>query len=111
MTSDLSIQVLDCTIRDGGYLNEWDFSPQMVRDVYRRLSQAGIDYFEIGFRDAKGSTPLWRRCPEDELVKVKQGIRGAKIVVMVDFGKEPNGPSRCHETRYPGGDCTSDIWI
>ena len=30
---------------------------------------------------------------------------------MVDFGKEPNGPSRCHETRYPGGDCTSDIWL
>jgi len=27
------------------------------------------------------------------------------------FGKEPNGPSRCHETRYPGGDCTSDIWL
>jgi len=22
-----------------------------------------------------------------------------------------NGPSRCHETRYPGGDCTSDIWL
>ena len=30
---------------------------------------------------------------------------------VVDFGKEPNGPSRCHETRYPGGDCTSDIWL
>ncbi len=30
---------------------------------------------------------------------------------FVDFGKEPNGPSRCHETRYPGGDCTSDIFI
>ena len=30
---------------------------------------------------------------------------------FVDFGKEPNGPPRCHETRYPGGDCTSDIWI
>ena len=30
---------------------------------------------------------------------------------FVDFGKEPNGPSRCHETRYPGGDCTSDIWL
>lgn len=29
---------------------------------------------------------------------------------FVDFGKEPNGPARCHETRYPGGDCTSDIW-
>ena len=32
-------------------------------------------------------------------------------VFAVDFGKEPNGPARCHETRYPGGDCTSDIWL
>ncbi len=30
---------------------------------------------------------------------------------MVNFGNEPDGPSRCHETRYPGGDCTSDIWL
>ena len=30
---------------------------------------------------------------------------------IIDFGKEPNGPSRAHETRYPGGDCSSDIWM
>ncbi len=30
---------------------------------------------------------------------------------LVDFGKEPGGPSRAHEMRYPGGDCTSDIWL
>jgi methanethiol oxidase len=29
----------------------------------------------------------------------------------VDFGKEPAGPARAHEMRYPGGDCTSEIWI
>jgi len=29
----------------------------------------------------------------------------------VDFGKEPVGPARAHEMRYPGGDCTSDIWV
>ena len=29
----------------------------------------------------------------------------------VDFSKEPAGPARAHEMRYPGGDCTSDIWI
>ena len=29
----------------------------------------------------------------------------------IDFGKEPNGPARAHETRYPGGDCSSDIWV
>uniref|UniRef100_A0A8C7QUZ3 Methanethiol oxidase n=1 Tax=Oncorhynchus mykiss TaxID=8022 RepID=A0A8C7QUZ3_ONCMY len=30
---------------------------------------------------------------------------------LVDFGKEPNGPALAHELRYPGGDCTSDIWL
>ena len=30
---------------------------------------------------------------------------------LVDFAKEPLGPSRAHEMRYPGGDCTSDIWL
>lgn len=29
----------------------------------------------------------------------------------VDFGSEPSGPARAHEMRYPGGDCTSDIWV
>ena len=30
---------------------------------------------------------------------------------FVDFRREPNGPARANETRYPGGDCTSDIWV
>lgn len=30
---------------------------------------------------------------------------------LVDFGKEPDGPVLAHEIRYPGGDCSSDIYI
>lgn len=30
---------------------------------------------------------------------------------MVDFGAEPDGAARAHEIRFPGGDCTSDIWV
>ena len=30
---------------------------------------------------------------------------------FVDFAIEPDGPSLAHEMRYPGGDCTSNIWI
>ena len=30
---------------------------------------------------------------------------------MVDFGAEPEGPVLAHEIRYPGGDCTSDIYL
>ena len=29
----------------------------------------------------------------------------------INFGEEPLGPALAHEMRYPGGDCTSDIWI
>jgi selenium-binding protein 1 len=31
--------------------------------------------------------------------------------LKVDFGAEPGGPARAHEIRFPGGDCTSDIWV
>lgn len=30
---------------------------------------------------------------------------------LIDFGDEPDGPAIAHEVRYPGGDCTSDIWL
>jgi selenium-binding protein 1 len=30
---------------------------------------------------------------------------------IVDFGREPGGPARAHEIRFPAGDCTSDIWV
>ena len=30
---------------------------------------------------------------------------------MIDFGVLKDGPYAAHEMRYPGGDCTSDIWI
>jgi selenium-binding protein 1 len=30
---------------------------------------------------------------------------------LVDYGLEPDGPVLAHEIRYPGGDCTSDIWL
>lgn len=40
-------------------------------------------------------------------------VRGGMKIAedfFVDFGDEPGGPARAHEMRYPGGDCTSDIW-
>ncbi|MCK5322498.1 MAG: aldolase catalytic domain-containing protein [Desulfobulbaceae bacterium] len=84
-----NIEALDCTIRDGGYINNWDFPTHMVKDIYRRLSQAGIHVIELGFRDSPGddSAMLWRQCPEDILHEIKGDSHGARICVMVDFGK------------------------
>lgn len=44
-------------------------------------------------------------------VDTKKGGLYLDSTFLVDFGKEPNGPALAHEMRYPGGDCTSDIWL
>lgn len=44
------LTVLDCTLRDGGYYNDWDFAPDLVRKYLESAARAGIDVVEIGFR-------------------------------------------------------------
>ncbi len=44
------IKVLDCTLRDGGYYNNWDFPEPVVRRYLQSVSKAKIDFVEIGFR-------------------------------------------------------------
>ena len=46
----MSLRVLDCTLRDGGYYNNWDFAPAVVRHYIEAVAAAGIDSVEIGFR-------------------------------------------------------------
>ena len=50
------MRLLDCTLRDGGYYNGWDFPSDLVRRYVRGLASAGIDTIELGFRtlDADG---------------------------------------------------------
>ncbi len=44
------IKILDCTLRDGGYYNNWDFEPKTVQQYITAMSLSGIDMVEIGFR-------------------------------------------------------------
>lgn len=44
-------------------------------------------------------------------VDTKKGGLTLNQEFLVDFSKEPYGPTVPHEMRYPGGDCTSDIWL
>lgn len=41
--------VLDCTLRDGGYINDWRFGEDIIRDIIFKLVEAKTDYVEIGF--------------------------------------------------------------
>lgn len=87
------IKVLDCTIRDGGLVNGHDFSIDFVRQVYRNISAAGVDYFEIGYMNSaslvpKGDYGPWKTCTPEIVRKATEGVEnGARIAVMVDVGR------------------------
>ena len=43
------ISLLDCTLRDGGYINDWDFGRHTIKDILKKLVEAEVDYAEVGF--------------------------------------------------------------
>ena len=49
------MKFLDCTLRDGGYYNAWDFGPELVSDYLSAMLPAGVDVVELGFRFLKNS--------------------------------------------------------
>ena len=84
------IKFLDCTIRDGGYINKWNFTDECVKDCYKAVSEAGMDFIELGFRNVfeiynNSLCGKWRYCPEELLKDMKDSYSGCKIAVMVDF--------------------------
>jgi 4-hydroxy 2-oxovalerate aldolase len=44
-----NIKLLDCTLRDGGYINNWDFSSEQIKSVVTNFQNAGIEYIEMGY--------------------------------------------------------------
>ena len=84
------IKVLDCTIRDGGLINNHYFTDEFVRAVYKAISEAGIDYIEMGYRSSRKYAPpsdfgAWKYCDDDAIRRVIDGIESdIKISIMVD---------------------------
>jgi 4-hydroxy 2-oxovalerate aldolase len=87
------LKVLDCTIRDGGLVNDHRFDDEFVRAVYEACVEAGIDYMEIGYKASKEmfSTEQygpWKFCDEEDVRRVVgENATPLKISVMADAGK------------------------
>ena len=87
------IKVLDCTIRDGGLINDHQFDRRFVREVYKAISASGVDYMEMGYKNSKKlfsskEYGLWKFCEDDEIRKVIDGVESkVKISVMTDVGR------------------------
>ena len=87
------IKVLDCTIRDGGLMNNHGFDTRFVKEVYKAISEAGIDYMEIGYKNSKKlfnpkEYGKWKFCEDSDIKEVIDGVKShTKISVMVDVDR------------------------
>lgn len=87
------IKVFDCTIRDGGLINGHQFDDKFVRAVYKALSEAGVDYMEIGYKNSKRlfspkEYGKWKFCDDEDIKRIIDGIPSkTKISIMVDVDR------------------------
>lgn len=84
-----NIKLLDCTLRDGGYTNDWEFGHNNITSILDRLEQAGTDIIEIGFLDERRPFDINRTIMPDtasaERILGKKP-RNAMLVGMIDYG-------------------------
>src|SRR5947207_4983626 len=84
------IKVLDCTIRDGGLMNNHHFEDSVVKAVYSACVEAGIDYMEVGYKASRkiivpDEHGAWKYCQEDDLRRIVGDNRTSlKLTVMAD---------------------------
>ncbi|MCR4891001.1 MAG: aldolase catalytic domain-containing protein, partial [Lachnospiraceae bacterium] len=87
------IKLLDCTLRDGGFLNSWNFGQGTMVNFFERSVSAGINYIEVGFLDEREPFD-----PDRTITPNSQGMDrlfagldhgNSKIFAMIDYGTCP----------------------
>src|SRR3972149_879495 len=87
------IKFLDCTIRDGGLTNKWQFSDETVKKVFLALSECGIDYMEIRYKSSekyfsRAEHGAWKFCTEEDIKRIVGEVdTKMKLSTMADIGR------------------------
>lgn len=82
------ISILDCTLRDGGYINHWEFGETKIRNIVKELNRAGMDIIECGFlRDVEyhADTAVFS-CVSQITPFITPRQPGAMYVAMIALG-------------------------
>ena len=88
MTSFKKIKIIDCTLRDGGYYNNWNFSKKLIQDYIHQISKTNICYIELGFRFFKKKKPLGLTAyTADKLIDSLNIPNKLNIGIMINAGE------------------------
>lgn len=85
------VKLLDCTLRDGGYVCNWTFGRDSILNIYHKLQLSNVDIIEVGYlRDAENFDENRTSIPSvravDKIFNIDK-IGDAQIVAMIDYGK------------------------
>ena len=102
-----NIKLLDCTLRDGGYVNDWRFGYTNIVSMFERLADANVDIIEVGFLDDRRPFDIDRTIfPDTQSANAIFGCldkKNAMTVGMIDFGTcGIENLSPCEETWLDG---------
>jgi len=87
------LKILDCTVRDGGLMNNHLFDDETVKAIYTACVDAGIDYMEIGYINSRrlfapAEHGAWKYCGEDDIRRiVGENDTQLKLSAMADAEK------------------------
>ena len=85
-----NFKILDCTIRDGGYINNWNFSLEFGKALYWAVSSSGCEYIELGFcNPLSDGHKLYKNCDFKSIREIRSSYpNGARVSLLIDFSKE-----------------------
>ncbi len=87
------IRVVDATLRDGGLVNNFQFTDEFVKKLYETNRKAGVDYMEFGYKASKEMFDVdkfgkWKFCNDDDIrAIVGDNDTDLKLAVMADVGR------------------------
>lgn len=84
------ISLLDCTLRDGGYVNDWEFGYDNIVTMFERIVSSRVEMIEVGFLDERRVFDINRSImPDSNSVQKIYGMLDSKqtmVVAMIDYG-------------------------
>ena len=82
--------LLDCTLRDGGYVNNWEFGHDKIMELFERLVSSRVEFIEVGFLDEKSTFQMGRTVMPDtaSVNRMFEGIDkgNSQVLGMIDYG-------------------------
>lgn len=101
------IKLLDCTLRDGGYVNNWEFEYDTIISIFKRLVDANLEIIEVGFLDDREEFNINRTIQPttkcyDEIFK-DCDKKNTLVFAMIDYGTcKIENISDCKDTFLDG---------